>query len=74
VVALESRRRSPDDKRGTVEEEWSVELGDVARGVVECGRDWSSESEAISRGVIGLGMPGMYPGSRGVGDVLPGRP
>lgn len=34
--------------------------GELARGVVECER-WSSES-ILSRGVIGLGIPGMYPG------------
>lgn len=45
--------------------------GDVGRGVVECDRDWSSESNVGSRGVMGRGMPGMYPGRRGVGDVVP---
>jgi len=48
--------------------------GDVGRGVVECERDWSSKSNDGSRGVIGRGMPGMYPGRRGVGDVVPAEP
>ena len=42
--------------------------GEVARGVAEGVR--SSESKVASRGVMGRGIPGMYPGRRGVGDVV----
>lgn len=45
-------------------------MGDEARGVIECERI-SSEN---SRGVMGRGIPGMYPGRRGVGETVPGRP
>ena len=38
-----------------------IMLGEVARGVVECDR-CSSVKMSKSRGVMGLGMPGMYPG------------
>lgn len=48
-------------------------VGDIARGVAECARA-SSESNEGSRGVIGRGMPGMYPGRRGVGETVPARP
>lgn len=48
-------------------------IGDEARGVVECERI-SSVSKGDSRGVMGRGIPGMYPGRRGVGETVPGRP
>ena len=50
-----------------------VGMGDEARGVVEYERI-SSVSKEDSRGVIGRGIPGMYPGRRGVGETVPGRP
>lgn len=46
--------------------------GDVARGVVEWER--ISSSSTGSRGVMGRGIPGTYPGRRGVGEAAPGRP
>ena len=42
--------------------------GEVARGVADGVR--SSESKVGSRGVMGRSMPGVYPGRRGVGDVV----
>lgn len=42
--------------------------GEVARGVAEGVK--SSLSKMASLGVIGRGMPGIYPGKRGVGDVV----
>lgn len=47
--------------------------GDEARGVIECERI-SSVSKVDSRGVMGRGIPGMYPGKRGDGETVPGRP
>lgn len=51
----------------TVDGEASVK-GDCARGVVECER---CSSKSISRGVIGLGIPGTYPGMvrAGIGEA-----
>ena len=46
-------------------------IGDAALGVVEWER---CSSESRSRGVMGLGIPGMYPGNRGDGEADPGRP
>lgn len=51
----------------------AVGTGGEARGVVECERI-SSVSKEDSRGVMGRGIPGMYPGRRGVGETVPGRP
>ena len=48
-------------------------MGGEARGVVEYER-MSSVSKEDSRGVMGRGIPGMYPGRRGVGEAVPGRP
>lgn len=50
---------------------WVFKLGrrgEVARGVADGVR--SSESKVGSRGVMGRSMPGVYPGRRGVGDVV----
>ena len=43
-------------------------LGEVDLGVGEF--DKSSGSQPTSRGVIGLCIPGTYPGNRGTGDVF----
>ena len=42
--------------------------GEVARGVADGVR--SSWSKVVSLGVMGRSIPGVYPGSRGVGDVV----
>ncbi len=41
--------------------------GEVARGVAE--GVWSAVSTDGSCGVMGLGIPGMYPGSLGTGEA-----
>jgi len=71
VEALESRRTIlVDDEEGMITEpDIPGSRGETALGVVAL-VDWSSDSKPASRGVIGLCMPGMYPGSLGVGEVF----
>jgi hypothetical protein len=75
--ASEPRLSKPDEKEvALIWAPWPFRvgsIGDIARGVVECER-MSSESNDESRGVIGRGIPGMYPGRRGDGDTVLGRP
>ena len=68
VEALESRRANEELVTFTVllKLPFRGSLGDVARGVVE---NCSSVSR-VSCGVMGRCIPGMYPGIRGVGDIL----
>jgi len=67
---VESRRRGLlEAKVGEVALSVSGIRGDVARGVDEDDGGTSSESKFASRGVMGLGKPGMEPGNRGVGEV-----
>lgn len=67
---VESRRRGLLEARdGEVALSVLGIRGDVARGVEEDDVGTSSGSKFASRGVMGLGIPGMYPGSRGVGEV-----
>lgn len=71
--AVELDRYTPDTRVCDIGAEcWTVgSRGEVARGVVDGVR--SSDSKCRSCGVIGRGMPGIYPGRRGVGDVVGAR-